>query len=614
MAQCKSRKSPAKPKKLPMDPLMEPIPKAEGDKFCAEMMKRLDSQRKNEQFCDVILQIGSSDDRAILKAHRIVLCAASPFFNNALNSDMIEREGVITLEETRKDVMEEVMEYMYTGHVDINEHNAFDLLAAADYFLIPSLKCPCSKFIEGTLSFSNCINAYYFGVKYQCAELQKGARDFILKNFADVSNSKDFLNLSSKQVEEWMSSDDIIVKGEEDVFVAILKWIESGTRRKQSFYDLFRHVRCVYVSRNYLVTVILQHRLVKDKKQCLDLVLDAMKESSDGTETCFLSQSPRNCLKTHEDTIFACGDDGVSCYLPSENKWYRMPSMRSKRSSSSLALTTCHGKLYVIGGNTSGFTAERYDPMLNSWTPVKSFKPHVRYASAVTFQGFLYVIGGLDNSDRRLSTVQRYIPDSNLWQDVPSLGCARSSLCAVADDNFMYAIGGIGTSGTSLDTVERFDPGENCWSRVEATNYHRHGACAVSLKGKIYVFGGLKTGQDGFPCEMYDPVANSWTELDNDFESISLASAACFKGKIFVFGKFQQFADPLRVLAMKVYDVDKNEWEPCPDVRLYLQVPGHYKLSTVRILKEMLDPRRRILSSSGGCLCKYNVLNFTLGL
>ena len=100
-----------------MDYVLEPIIETEERNFCVGMMKRLDIQRRNEQFCDVILQIlevGSGDDQARLKAHRVVLCAASPFFNNALNSDMKEKKGVvIRLEETSKAVMEEVLEYLY---------------------------------------------------------------------------------------------------------------------------------------------------------------------------------------------------------------------------------------------------------------------------------------------------------------------------------------------------------------------------------------------------------------------------------------------------------------------------------------------------------------------
>ena len=97
-----------------MDRLLQPVVGDNGqEKFCVEMMKRLKIQRRNEHLCDVILEAG--DHQARLKAHKIVLCAASPFFYNALNIDMTEKkEGVIKLEQTSKAVMEDVLEYLYT--------------------------------------------------------------------------------------------------------------------------------------------------------------------------------------------------------------------------------------------------------------------------------------------------------------------------------------------------------------------------------------------------------------------------------------------------------------------------------------------------------------------
>ena len=78
-----------------MDYILEPIVETDERNFCVEMMKRLDIQRRNDQFCDVILEVGSGDEQAHLKTHKIVLCAASPFFYNTLNSDMKEKkEGV----------------------------------------------------------------------------------------------------------------------------------------------------------------------------------------------------------------------------------------------------------------------------------------------------------------------------------------------------------------------------------------------------------------------------------------------------------------------------------------------------------------------------------------
>jgi len=227
-----------------MDYILKPITETDDRNFCVEMMKRLDIQRRNDQLCDVILEVGSGDDQGRLKAHKIVLCAASPFFYNALNSDMKEKkEGVIRLEETSKAVMEEVLKYLYTGHVDINEDNAnlFDLIAAANYFVIPSLKTLCGKGVLKTLALSNCVSIYYFALKFRCEGLQKGAKDFILANFVAVAETEDFLNLNSKQVEEWISSDEIIVEGEEEVFEVAVKWMERNDYQKQNFYELFRH-------------------------------------------------------------------------------------------------------------------------------------------------------------------------------------------------------------------------------------------------------------------------------------------------------------------------------------------------------------------------------------
>ncbi|XP_078343050.1 kelch-like protein 7 [Oculina patagonica] len=289
-----------------MDSLIEeisPIKHTTRHQFCVETMKRLDIQRKNKHGCDVILIVGSGDDQARLKAHRNVLCATSPFFFNAFKIDMKEKKGVIQLEEMTKDVMEEVLEYLYTGHVDISEANACDLMAAADYFLLPSLKDLCGNVFKQALSVSSCITAYYLAERYRCEDLQEQARDLILANFVAVAKTEDFLNLSSTQVEEWISSDEIVVKGEEEVYNVLVKWIARDKSREQSVSDLFRHIRLIYVPRDFLLHVILSKPLIKDNKECSSLVLDATKSVFSGTEECYFAQPPRNCLKSHEDVI-----------------------------------------------------------------------------------------------------------------------------------------------------------------------------------------------------------------------------------------------------------------------------------------------------------------------
>ena len=76
----------------------------------------------------------------------------------------------------------------------------------------------CVKIFLKSLALCNFVSLYFFALKYRCEELQKAAKDFILANFVAVAETESFLDMSSKQVEEWISSDEIIVEGEEDVF------------------------------------------------------------------------------------------------------------------------------------------------------------------------------------------------------------------------------------------------------------------------------------------------------------------------------------------------------------------------------------------------------------
>ena len=568
-----------------MEFLLEPVTEVDSQQFCVQIMKRLDIQRRNEHLCDVILEVG--EDQARLKAHRNVLCAASPFFYNALNTEMKEKEeGVIRLKDTSKALMEEVLAYLYTGYVDISDNNAFELMAVADYFLITSLKVLSSKFIQETLCASNSIMAYYSSVKYQCSDLREAAKSFILANFMAVSKSNDFLNLNLEQVEEWISSDEIVIKGEKEVFMAILIWTEHTTERKRSFYNLFRHVRCHYVSRSFLTTVILQHEFVRDQKECLDLVVDAMKELSDETGAQFWKHSPRKCLNTPDDAVFVCGGENgekVLCYLPFQRRWYNLKNMPNRRKPNAFASTSCQGRLYVIGGNQwTDHTAECYDPLLDIWSSIKSFPEGLNFTAAVSFQGLVYVIGGEDNSGNRLRTVKQYDPSTNLWQEVSPLSDARSSVCVVADESYLYAIGGYTSSPSEkcLDIVERFDPKFDSWKRIAPTQAKRRGAAGVSLRNKIFVFGGVDLS-GGCPCEVYDKETNVWTEIANDIAPRYYASAVCVKGFIFVVGKFGVNQNDSQRETLQVYDVEKNEW------RLCLKLANKcYKVSAGKILKQ----------------------------
>lgn len=226
--------------------------------------------------------------------------------------------------------------------------------------------------------------------------------------------------MSCEQVEEWISSDEVVVDVEEKVFEVVLRWAERDESRKQNdFRDLFRHLRCGYVSRDYLFEVLLPHPLVRENSGCLSSVFKAMKSALDGTEECLFLQAPRQCLKSHEDTVVACRENRALCYLPPTQKWFELPKMNSSFRSTEQtehAIGVCHGRLYIIGRTTTrgyGSTycvAERYEPSLNRWFQVNPPANVTSFFAVATLQGFIYILGGKDSQNTSRDSVQKYNP------------------------------------------------------------------------------------------------------------------------------------------------------------------------------------------------------------
>lgn len=356
----------------------------------------------------------------------------------------------------------------------------------------------------------------------------------------------------------------------------------------------------MFVSRDYLFKVILPHPLVRENPECLALVFDAMRMAFNGTGDCFFSQSPRNCLKTHEDAIVACGEDGMLCYIPSNKHWYELDEFEYEHTTPSSpfhAVSACHGKLYVLGGTyrwlAGGNSVERYDPLLNRWVCTKPPEIVCSQSAAVTLQGFLYVVGGIDRHEMLLRMVQKYNPDTNLWQEVSPLSSPRSKACAVADGSYLYAIGGSDSTALFLDIVERFDPSNNTWETLPSTLARRANAGGAAIKQKVFVVGGLHPGAtDHDPCEIYDPLSKVWSSIPSLVAPRQLASAVSFKGQILVFGDFRHQGG--QEMSLQAYDADQNKWEACSDISFGSKF---FKISCLRIPRHVLGGCRQYTSS-----------------
>ena len=345
-----------------MEALSQPI-SANLSEYRQELVERLDICRRNQSFCDVKVVVRDKE----FAAHKALLAATSPFFLSLLTSDMREsKEHLIRieLEEATASVMEDVLQYIYTGNVSVTEENAHNLIATADYLLLPGLKTVVGKYLIEILTTENCIFNYYFADKYQCAVLREKAFEMIKSDFSAVMETDDFLSLDIKQVMEWVSSDDITVNAEEEIFRGIVKWVSHNRcEREVEFSGLLRQVRLVSISHNFLLSKLVKEDLVSTNSVCLNFVLDCMGLMASATEEQFVQQ-PRKCLERNIAAIFVCGGRRSLCYFPKENVWYKLSDMLFQHGERS-SLNQYRGKIYISNQNSDALDmGMRYNRML----------------------------------------------------------------------------------------------------------------------------------------------------------------------------------------------------------------------------------------------------------
>jgi N-acetylneuraminic acid mutarotase len=212
-----------------------------------------------------------------------------------------------------------------------------------------------------------------------------------------------------------------------------------------------------------------------------------------------------------------------------------------------------NGYLYVLGGNGSSvFSDVQYAPInastgaVGSWTATTSF-PTARYAfTSFVYNGYLYVLGGFDNTNAALSDVQYAPINSNgtvgSWTSTTSFTTARDNFAATVYDGYAYVIGGKNNSGTQLNDVQYAPINSNgtvgSWTSTTSFTTARSSLNAVVYNGYLYMMGGYD-GSVTYNDVQYAPInsngtVGSWTSTTSFTTARSDFSAMISGGYLYV--------------------------------------------------------------------------------
>jgi len=503
--------------------------------------------RKQNTLTDVTLVA----EGATFPVHKLVVASCSPYFKAMFNGAMSEsNQDRVNLEGVQSEALRQLVEYIYTGEIEVTEENVQSLLPAANLLSLSWVRDSCCRFLQSQLHPSNCLGIRSFADMHSCSDLLVASTNFTEENFPDVVKGDEFLNLSFAEVCTLISSDQLSVGSEEKVFEAVISWVAfDSDSRKKNLPGLLEHVRMPLLSKDYLVEKVNENSLMKNADgKCKDLILEAMAYHLMSSE--HKAKKAMNSIRTRPripmglpKTLIIVGGQApkaikkVEAYDYKNECWEKLCEMTNRRCRAGVAVY--NGQIWAIGGfngNLRVRTVDVYDPTKSEWNLGPPMDARRSTLGAAVLNGKLYAVGGFDGSTG-LDTAEVYQEKKKCWERICNMTTRRSSVGVGVVGSFLYAVGGYdGAQRQCLSSVERYDPDADEWTKVAEMTTRRSGAGVGVVDGLLYAVGGHDGPTVRKSAEVFNPQSNTWTQIADMLNRRRNAGVASVNGLLYVVG------------------------------------------------------------------------------
>ncbi|XP_062899368.1 kelch-like protein 5 isoform X3 [Mobula hypostoma] len=531
-----------------------------------QTFKKMENYLRHKQLCDVVLL---ADDRRI-PAHRLVLSSVSDYFAAMFTNDVREaKQEEIKIEGVDSNALWALVQYAYTGRLELKEDNIECLLSTACLLQLSQVVEACCGFLMKQLHPSNCLGIRSFADAQGCTDLHKVAHNYTMEHFMDVIRNQEFLLLPANEIVKLLASDDMNIPNEETILNALLSWVRhDADNRQKELSKLLAYIRLPLLCPQFLADME-NNVLFRDDIECQKLIMEAMKYHL-LPERRNMMQSPRTKpRKSTVGVLFAVGGmdatkgaTSIERYDLRSNTWTHVANMNGRRLQFGVAVLD--DKLYVVGGR-DGLktlnTVECYNPKTKSWSIMPPMSTHRHGLGVEVLEGPMYAVGGHDGWSY-LNTVERWDPQARQWNFVASMSVPRSTVGVAVLNGKLYAVGG--RDGSScLKSVECFDPHTNKWTPCAQMSKRRGGVGVATWNGFLYAIGGHDAPASNLTSrlsdcvERYDPKTDTWTAVAPMSISRDAVGVCLLGDRLYAVGGYdgQSYLN-----TVEAYDPQTNEW------------------------------------------------------
>ncbi|XP_072018721.1 kelch-like protein 28 [Amphiura filiformis] len=469
------------------------------------MMKLFHTFQKQDNFCDITINIGGRS----FHAHKMVLAAASPYFESMFLGAFVESSKSTVDIDGDGWAFEKLLEYAYTGDLadlHLTEDTIVGVLKLACYMQFEKIVDECSQHLykylnDGDISCEDALTLAVLASSYgdPVKRLLRCVVRAIALKFVKFVKVEIFLEGMHAEVFDQILLEPTLALStkEEEILNSMIRWLSHDvSTRKQHAAKLLKTLHLGVIPAVELEKAgdfFDKHNMA----ECCEILRRIVKKrqaksggSSKGADSDELHDmfTPRNIV-TGSLSIGGLGENTIVYFNKKDKTWV--------------------------------------DPPLKFPTPPTNIAAMYPSITAIVVDDVLYVAEGneeyeeVDEDNEDLWTkLWKYDPDSNSWKELAGMKSMRSKFALVHQGGFIYAVGGM-IGSDLVKTVERYDIGRNKWKFVAPTRCFHENPKAVVLNGKILAYGLEEVDKSGQACdtyslEMYDPGNNVWRKLASE--------------------------------------------------------------------------------------------------
>ncbi|XP_063590001.1 influenza virus NS1A-binding protein homolog B-like [Penaeus indicus] len=578
---------------------------------------QLNQLRKSRHFCDVVLQVGSSE----IHAHRSVLACASPYFFELFTAEdehKSAREGRLLYKLNGgfdRDSIERLVNYAYTGCLEVPDPQVKAVFIASRRLKMENVTNACGEHLVANLSPETCLGIRAINGIAANAAFAERVDEYIQQQPDLVEVTRDALGVPKLQVTVIHKTQDEAAITGRALCNLVLEWLKKQLAEEEIQLDLLKekkHMLYLNMDNSLHDCTEIQSGDLNDSEMVQDYKKMSRKLSQTNIKARRKSTTPQPSKPrlllysrsiSDKDDSEQDSDWKVIAYSHvSETSWLAIVtlkgsvavlSVQQKMGSSSPTNTpmtsrpasmekvdyytviphmsspkcasgtgNLNGRLLVCGGYDRGEclrAVEAYNPQNNTWTA----QPYMRQGRGrfdlTVLNGKAYAIGGCDGT-RELNNVEVLEEHSTKWTSVAPLPLARSNTGVCSVDGKVYCIGGW-NGQYGIKQCDMYDPAADKWQTIASLHIGRYQAGVASLGGKVYAAGGCDSWNCLNSVEVYDPVLDTWRFVAPMTTPRRGCGAEVFKGKLYVIGG----SDGTQSLcSTEIYDPETNTWMPGP--------------------------------------------------